>query len=104
MKRVPGVAPGAVGEFEISSRGLADGYWTREGFRRDAFLSHRDGARVRTWRMGDVGHALSGGGFVHLSGAGDSVVQGLRPSRQPRRDRARAARKRTRAARRGRRW
>ena len=68
------VGPGEVGEIFVRSRYLAQGYWKDPELTREKFLQDANTGEKRTYRTGDLGRVLSGGGFVHL-GRKDSLVK-----------------------------
>jgi thioesterase domain-containing protein/acyl carrier protein len=72
------VPPGEIGEIEVSSEYLADGYWRRPALTRERFRAAPDG-RGRIVRTGDLGCWLPDGTLQHCGRADRQVkVRGYR--------------------------
>ncbi|MCK6370051.1 MAG: AMP-binding protein [Gammaproteobacteria bacterium] len=68
------VPAGTTGEIEVGSRGIALGYWTRDGLDAREFPADARDPAVRRHRLGDFGRWLADGLLLHL-GRMDSVVK-----------------------------
>ncbi len=60
------VAPGEIGELQVTSAYLSDGYWKRPDETAAAFSDAADGSGRRTYRTGDMGRFEADGSFVFL--------------------------------------